>query len=51
VVLGPFFPAAFLEVAFVHKNGVILEYMEYRELDHWFGQANPPGFRHEAMTE
>ncbi len=51
IVLGPFFPAPFLEVVFVHKNGVILEYMQYLELDHWFGQPNPPGFRHEPMTE
>ena len=51
VVLGPFFPAAFVEVAFVHKNGVILEYMQYRDLDHWFGQPNPPGFLHEPLTE
>lgn len=51
VVLGPFFPAEFAEVAFVHKNGVILEYMQYFDLEHWFGQENPPGFYHEAMTE
>jgi hypothetical protein len=51
VVLGPFHPGPFVEVAFIHKNGVILEYMQYRDLDHWFGQPNPPGFRHEEMTE
>jgi hypothetical protein len=51
IVLGPFFPAEFLEVAFVHKNGAIVEYMEYRDLDHWFGQPNPADFRHEPMTE
>lgn len=51
VVLGPFHPAPFAEVAFVHKNGVILEYMEYVELDHWFGQPNPPGFEHVALTD
>jgi len=51
VVLGPFYPAKFLEVAFVYKNGVILEYMQYAELDHWFGQPNPPEFRHEPMTD
>jgi len=21
-------------------------YMEYTDLDHWFGQPNPPGFQH-----
>ena len=51
VVLGPFHPAAFLEVAFIHKDGVILEYMQYRDLEHWFGQPNPPEFRHVEMTE
>ena len=45
IVLGPFFPAPFMEVAFVHENGVVIEYMQYGELDHWFGQPNPPGFR------
>jgi hypothetical protein len=51
VVLGPFLPAEFVEVAFIHKNGVILEYMQYRDLDHWFGQPNPPDFRHVELTE
>ena len=51
IVLGPFHPAEFLEVVFVHKHGVILEYMEYRDLDHWFGQPNPPDFRHEPLSE
>jgi len=51
IVFGPFFPAEFLEVAFIHKNGAIVEYMQYRDLDHWFGQPNPPGFRHETLTE
>ena len=51
VVLGPFFPAPFVEVAFVYENGVVVEYMQYAELDHWFGQPNPPDFRHEPLTE
>ena len=51
VVLGPFFPAAFMEVAFVYENGVVIEYMQYAELEHWFGQPNPPDFRHEPLTE
>jgi len=51
VVLGPFFPAPFVEVAFVYQNGVIIEYMQYSELDHWFGQPNPPGFQHEPLEE
>lgn len=51
VVLGPFFPAPFVEVAFVHEHGVIVEYMQYGELDHWFGQPNPPGFQHVPLSE
>jgi hypothetical protein len=51
IVLGPFFPGEFVEVAFIHKNGAILEYMQYRDLDHWFGQPNPPEFRHEPLTD
>jgi hypothetical protein len=46
VVLGPFHPGEFVEVAFVHKAGVIVEYMQYADLAHWFGQPNPPGFVH-----
>jgi hypothetical protein len=51
VVLGPFFPAPFVEVAFVYENGVVIEYMQYHELDHWFGQPNPPDFRHVPLTD
>ena len=39
------------EVAFVYENGVVIEYMQYAELDHWFGQPNPPDFRHVPLTE
>jgi hypothetical protein len=45
VVFGPFAPADFLEI--VHKDGAVLEYMQYSNLDHWFGQPNPPDFQHE----
>ena len=51
VVLGPFHPGEFVEVAFVYKNGIILEYMEYSDLSHWFGQQNPDGFAFEELTE
>jgi hypothetical protein len=47
LVYGPFFPGDFVEVAFIHKNGAILEYMQYKDLSHWFGQPNPAAFRHE----
>ena len=51
LVLGPFFPAPFVEVAFVYENGIVVEYMQYAELDHWFGQPNPPDFRHEPLVD
>jgi len=51
VVLGPFFPGDFAEVAFIHKNGVIVEYLQYFDLNQWFGQPNPPGFEHVQLTE
>jgi hypothetical protein len=41
VVLGPFEPGDFATVAFIHKDGVILEYLEYKNLDSWFGQPTP----------
>jgi hypothetical protein len=50
VVFGPFAPGDFVEVAFIHKDGVVLEYMQYSNLDHWFGDPNPPGFEHVHFT-
>ncbi|MCS6851474.1 MAG: hypothetical protein NZ700_09950 [Gemmataceae bacterium] len=44
VVYGPFEPGGFGQVAFVHKDGVIIEYMQYTDVGQWFGQPNPPGF-------
>jgi hypothetical protein len=44
VVLEPFDPGGFGEVAFIHKDGVIIEYMQYYDLRHWFGQPNQPGW-------
>ena len=41
VVLGPFDPGDFARVVFIHKNGVILEYMQYRDTSNWFGQPTP----------
>ena len=46
LILGPFDPGGFGQVAFVLKDGVVVEYMEYTDLDHWFGAPNPPGFAH-----
>lgn len=41
VILGPFEPDHFATVAFVHKDGVIVEYLEYSNLNVWFGQETP----------
>jgi hypothetical protein len=46
LVYGPFDPGGFGEVAFVLENGVVVEYLQYYDLDTWFGQPNPPGFQH-----
>jgi hypothetical protein len=52
VIFGPFDPGGgFGEVAFIHKDGAIIEYMQYHKLDTWFGQPNPPEFRHEPYTD
>jgi hypothetical protein len=45
VIFGPFDPGGFGEVVFVHKDGIVIEYMQYSTLDHWFGQPNPPGWK------
>ncbi len=41
VVLGPFEPADFGSVVFIHKDGAIIEYLQYTRLDVWFGQPTP----------
>ena len=41
VILGPFEPADFGAVAFIHKDGAVVEYLEYSNLDAWFGQMTP----------
>ncbi len=41
VVLGPIEPADFGRAAFIHKDGAIIEYIEYSQLDTWFGQETP----------
>lgn len=47
LIFGPFNPGGFGEVAFIYKDGVVIEYMEYTDLSHWFGQPNPPGWQPE----
>jgi len=41
VILDPFEPDDFATIAFVHKDGVVVEYLEYRDLNVWFGQETP----------
>ncbi|MGH7490205.1 MAG: hypothetical protein ACREMY_32050 [bacterium] len=41
LIIGPFEPGEFGSVAFVHKDGAVIEYMEYTRLDVWFGQPTP----------
>src|SRR5206468_56504 len=49
VIFGPFDPGGFGQVAFILKEGLVIEYMEYSDLSHWFGQPNPPGWQPEAF--
>jgi hypothetical protein len=41
LVYGPFEPAEFGRVVFIHKHGVIVEYLEYKDLSTWFGAPTP----------
>lgn len=49
LIFGPFDPGGFGEVAFVLKDGLVVEYMQYHDLSHWFGQPNPPGWEPEPF--
>jgi hypothetical protein len=49
VIFGPFDPGGFGEVVFILKDGLVIEYMQYYDLSHWFGQPNPPGFTFEPF--
>ena len=44
LIFGPFDPGGFGDVAFILKEGLVIEYLQYRDLGHWFGQPNPPGW-------
>lgn len=50
LIYGPFDPGGFGDVAFVLRNGIVVEYMQYRDLSHWFGQPNPPGWKPEPFA-
>jgi len=47
LIYGPFEPGGFGPVAFILKDGLVIEYMEYTDLSHWFGQPNPAGWQPE----
>ena len=49
LIFVPFDPGGFGQVAFVLEHGVVVEYMEYTDLEHWFGQPNPPGWQPEPF--
>jgi len=52
VIFGPFDPGGgFGQVAFIHKHGAVVEYMQYSNLDQWFGQPNPPGWQPEPYGD
>ena len=41
VIFGPFEPGDFGRVVFIHKDGSVVEYLEYTNLETWFGQPTP----------
>jgi hypothetical protein len=38
IILGPFEPGDFGPVVFLHKDGGVVEYLQYTNLGTWFGQ-------------
>ena len=50
VIFGPFDPGGFGEVVFIFKDGLVIEYMQYYDMSHWFGRPNPPGFTFEPFN-
>src|SRR6516165_26839 len=49
LIFGPFNPGGFGDVAFILKDGLVIEYLQYTDLNHWFGQPNPPGWQPEPF--
>lgn len=41
IILGPFRAGNFATVVFVHKDGAVIEYIEYSRLDIWFVDQTP----------
>src|SRR5262245_8131686 len=50
LIFGPFDPGGFGQVAFVLEDGIVVEYMQYTDLSHWFGQPNPQGWSPEPFS-
>ena len=38
---APSEPDDFAAVTFVHKDGIVVEYLQYHDLNIWFGQETP----------
>ena len=51
LILGPFDPGGFGQVAFIHKEGIVVEYLQYTTLERWFGQPNPAGWQPEPYQQ
>ena len=41
LIYGPFEPGDFATVAFILKQDVVIEYLEYSDTEHWFDQPTP----------
>ena len=41
VIYGPFEPAEFGRVVFIHQHGVIVEFLQYTDTSTWFGEPTP----------
>ena len=41
VIYGPFEPGDFATVAFILKQDVVIEYLQYSDTEHWFDQPTP----------
>ena len=41
VIYGPFEPGDFATVAFILKQDIVIEYLEYSDTEHWFDQPTP----------
>src|SRR5262249_9349667 len=49
LIFGPFDPGGVGQGAFVLREDVVVEYLEYYARSHGFGQPTPPGWRREPF--